>query len=249
MDFSSIWQENRTFITYVIAGLLLLIIGKVIISEMYPVDGEQKALQKAYSDIKRLDAVSPATLADAADENDRLTREYTDVLRRIDFVPREEFLLQPNESAVAQYLRLVSQEREVLVEFPKTQNMTVDENLGMPELSPTRKKEIQHALLGLDVVDRVVSLAIESNIREVGSIELVAEPGRRKKAFVEELRVQFQMTGTAATLAAFLEKLQLCEEYLAVERARLEALEGEGTMIEADFTVAALTVLEEQSDG
>jgi hypothetical protein len=248
MDLTGIWQENRTFIMAVVAGLLVLIIGQVVISELYPVDAERKALMKSLSDIRRLEAVPRDLLDRAQDDNDAYTAQYEAVLERVDFEPREEFLLDPSVNPDVQYFRIVSQEREVLVEMPKTLNITVANNLGMPELSPTRRGDIQRALLGLDIVDRVVSLAIESDVREVGSIDLIADVGRRKKGFIEELRVRFQMTGTMGAIATFFDKLQRSENYLAVDEAELVSPEGEGKLIEADFTVSALTIVQEESD-
>jgi hypothetical protein len=248
MDLTGIWQENKTFIMLVVAGLLVLIIGQVVISELYPVDTERKILRKSLSDIRRLEAVPKGLLIQAQDDNEAFTTAYQRVLERVDFKPREEFLLNPSESPDVQYFRIVSQEREVLVETPKTFNITVANDLGMPELSPTRRKDIQRALIGLDIVDRVVGLAIESNVREVGSIDLVSDVGRRKKGFIEELKVSFEMTSTMASIAMFFEKLQRSENYLAIDEAELISSGGEGEMIEADFTVSALTIVEEESE-
>jgi len=248
MDFAGIWQEHKVFITLVVAGLLVFIIGQAVISELYPVDSEKKALRKSLSSIRTLETVPRKVLAEAMDENDDLEKRYASVVERVNFAPRKGFLLNPSESADIQYFRIVSQEREALVEWPKTQNITVDESLGMPELSPTRKKDIQRSLLALDVVDRVVGLAIESNVGEVGSIEMVPDLARRRKGFVEELRVRFKMTGSLAAVASFLEKLQLEKNYLSIEAAEIEPVEGEGGRIAADFTVAALTVAKEEGE-
>lgn len=248
MDLTGIWQEHKTFIMLVAAGLLVLIIGQVVISELYPVDTERKILLKSLSDIRRLEAVPSDLLASAQDDNENFTTAYAAVLDRVDFKPREEFLLNPAENPDVQYFRIVSQEREVLVEMPKTLNITVANNLGMPELSPTRRKDIQRSLIGLDIVDRVVSLAIESDVREVGEIDLVSDVGRRKKGFIDELKVSFKMTGTMVSIAMFFEKLQRSENYLAIDEAELISSEGEGKMIEADFTVSALTIVEEESE-
>jgi hypothetical protein len=220
----------------------------MVISGLYPVDAERKALLKAVSDVRRLEAVSQNRLNEAQDDNERFREAYAAVLERVNFAPREDFMLNPAESADVQYFRIVSREREALVEWPKTQNITVAENLGMPDLSPTKRKDIQRALHGLDIVDRVVSLAIESNIQEVGAIELVPELRRRKKGFIEELKVRFEMAGSIGALAGFLERMQEMENYLALDSAELDASRGEAQGIAAEFVVSAMTVLQEEEE-
>ncbi len=248
MDFSGIWQEHKTFITLLVAGLLALLIGEVVISEVYPVDAEGKAVRRSLSDIRRLETVDRDFLAEAEENNDRYSTRLEAVLGRVNFEPREKFLLKRTESADIQYFRILSEEREVLVELPKTLNISVDNNLGMPELSPTREKDIQRSLLVLDVVDRVVGLAIESNVREVSKIEMVPDLGRRKTGFVEELKVGFKVTASLAALAALFERLQLLENYLAIDAAEIESDESGGQQIEADFVVSALTIVQQERD-
>lgn len=248
MDLTGIWQEHKTFITLVMAGLLVFIIGQVIISEFYPVDAEKAAVYRARRDIQRLEVVQRDDLEAAEEDNEKYAATYDSVVKRVNFVPREEFLLTPTESADVQYFRIVAREREALVEWPKTQNITVANNLGMPELSPTRKKEIERNLIALDVVDRVVGLAIESDMREVGTIELVPDLRRRKTGFIDELKVRFKMTGTMAKTAAFLEKLQYSENYLVVSEAELVATAGDGNLLETDLTVSAMTVLQGEEE-
>lgn len=248
MDLTGIWQEHKTFITMVMAGLLVFIIGQVIISELYPVDAEKTSVYRTKREIQRLQVVQRDDLAAADEDNERYVSTYDSVVKRINYVPREEFLLKPTESADVQYFRIVAREREALVEWPKTQNITVDNNLGMPELSPTRKKEIQRNLLALDVVDRVVGLAIQSDIREVGTIELVPDLRRRKTGFIDELKVRFKMTGTMAKTAAFLEKLQFAENYLVVSEAEIVSAASDSNLLETDLTISAINVLQGEEE-
>ena len=248
MDLPGIWQEHKTFITLVMAGLLVFIIGQVVISELYPVDAEKTSVYRSRREIQRLEVVQREDLAAAEDDNEAYASTFESVVKRVNFVPREEFLLTPTESADVQYFRIVSREREALVEWPKTQNITVAANLGMPELSPTRKKEIQRNLLALDLVDRVVGLAIQSDMREVGTIEIVPDLRRRKTGFIDELKVRFKMLGTMAKTATFLEKLQFEENYLVLSEAELVAAAGDGTLLEADLTISAMTVLQGEEE-
>jgi len=207
---------------------------------------ERRARSKIFSETKRLDAVSADVLSKVRRDNERYREQHEKVLERVHFAPRDKYILKPSEPSDVQYFRIISQDRENLVEGAKILDITVADNLGMPDLSPTRKKEIQKTLIGLDIVNRVVEFAIESRVREVRSINLVPETGRRKKGFVEEQRVRFKITGSAGSIAAFMEKLQSQDEFLAVDSAVLKCLDGGGKEIEADITVSALTVVKEE---
>lgn len=241
MDFTSIWQENKIFVTLVAAGLLVLLIGQSIVSGLYPVSTKNKTLARSRSELRLLDAVSSDTLGRVRDSNETHSQRYREVVNRVGFTPRKEFLLKAGRNTDIQYIEIVAAQREQLVEAAKINNITVDSSLGMPEMSPTKLKEIQRSLMGLDIVNRVVVLAIGCNVREVGTIELVRDTGRRTRDLIDEQRVRFKMRGTIASIASLLERLQFEETYLALERAELEAEDEETKFINADITLSALT--------
>ncbi len=248
MDFASIWQENKIFVTLVAAGLLVLLIGQSIVSGLYPVTQESRNIARARSELRLLDAVPSETLSGLQEKNDEYSRRYAEVLRRVGYVPRKEFLLKQGRSADIQYIEIVGAQREQLVEAAKINNITVDGSLGMPEMSPTKAKEIQRSLLGLDIVNRVVVLAIGCDVREMGSIELVRDQGRRTRDLVDEQRVRFKMRGTVASIASLLERLQFEDVYLVLERADLEVEDEETKFINADITLSALTFAKRETE-
>jgi hypothetical protein len=248
MDLTNIWQEHRTFILLVMAGLLVFFVGQGVISSVYGIDETKRTVDRHFRNLQRAEYPSTSQLDEARDLNEALTEEYEASLKKINFVPDPKYLLSKDEKPDIQYDRLFNEARDTLVEGAKTLNITVDENLGMPELSPTRPAEIQRALIALDIVTRVVLLAVESQIGVIDTIDMVPETGRRKQSFMREQRVKFKMQGKASAMAEFLRRFTLQDNFLGIEEAEFDMADSDGNQIKAAFTVSALTIIKEDSD-
>lgn len=248
MDLTNLWQEHRTFILLVMAGLLVFFVGQGVISSVYGIDETKRTVDRHYRNLQRAEYPSTSQLDEARELNETLTEEYEAALARINFTPDPKYLLSRDEKPDIQYDRLFNEARDTLVEGAKTLNITVDENLGMPELSPTRPSEIQRALIALDMVTRVVLLAVESQIGVIDTIDMVPDTGRRKQSFMREQRVKFKMVGKADAVAEFLRRFTLQENFLSIEEAEFDMADSDGNQIKASFTVSALNIIKEDSD-
>ena len=248
MDLTTLWQEHRVFITSVVAGLLFFLVGQSLISGVYSVEDKKRSVARLERELRTLRVPGTEQLERARALNERLKRVYERARKRAAFVPNERYVLSGKEKPDVQYDRLFNEARDALVEFAKTLNITVDPGLGMPELSPTRPAEIQRALYALDMVTRVVLLAVESRVRSVDGIAMKAERGRVRKGFLTEQKVRFKMTGSAAAMAEFLRRFALQENFLALDEAVFRAADRDGNSVTADFTVSALTITEEEAE-
>jgi hypothetical protein len=248
MDLTTLWQEQKTFILYVLGGLLVFFLGQALISSLYGVDENRRRVQSLESSLRRTPAPPRSRLEEVRERNEDLNTRFDTAVKRVVFEPDPKYVLSPKEKPDIQYDRLYNEARDSLVEGAKTLNITVDDSLGMPELSPTRRSEIQRALTALDIVTRVVLLAIEAQVAQVDSIAMVPESGRRQKSFVREQRVKFQMKGTSAALADFFKRFVLQDNFLAIENARIEVEDPDGAWVEADVIVSALEVLKEEPE-
>lgn len=248
MDLTTLWQEQKTFILCVLGGLLVFFLGQAVISTLYGVDENKRRVASLEAGLRRTAAPNRVRLEAARERNEVLQGRYDEALENVTFRPDERYLLSKSEKPDIQYDRLFNEARDSLVEGAKTLNISVDDRLGMPELSPTRRSEIQHALTALDIVTRVVLLAIESQVSEVQSISMVPDRGQRKKRTLREQQIKFQMTGSITALSEFLRRFALQEDFLAIVAARFEADDTEGARIEAEFTVAALEIIKEEAE-
>ncbi len=248
MDFTNIWQEHRTFITLVVAGLLFFFVGQNVISGVYGIDEKRSTVRNMSTSLKRRSAPTTGQLEDARILSEKLRGLHESTVEKICFIPDSRYILTGDEKPDIQYDRLYNEARNTLVEGAKTLNITVARNIGMPELSPTRKSEIQRALTALDIVTRVVLLAIESQIRIIDSINMVPDAGRRKKSFLREQRIRFKMQGSTAAVSGFMKRFAIQENFLAIEEAEFSMVDKDGVAVSADFTVSAITIIEEEPE-
>lgn len=248
MDLTTLWQEHKAFILSVVAGLLVFFVGQTLISSTYGIEEKRLQRTKIKNALRKRKTPSTSQLNDARSLNETLKARYQEAVERVNFVPEGKYLLSRDEKPDIQYDRVFSEARDLYVEEAKTLNITVDDNLGMPELSPTRQREIQRSLTALDIVTRVVLLAMEAGVRFVDSIEMVPEAGRRKKSFIKDQQVKFKMLGSVGALADFLKGFALLENFLAIEEAEFKMADKDGASVRAFFRISALTVIKEESE-
>ncbi|MFH1998872.1 MAG: hypothetical protein ABIK28_04280 [Planctomycetota bacterium] len=248
MDLTTLWQEHKTFVLSVMAGVLLLFIGQAAVTAIYGIDDSRRQVRSLESSLKKSKTPTPKQMADEKALNQELKTRYEKAVHRISFVPDAKFLLSNTEKPDIQYDRLFNEARDNFVDGAKILNITVDGSLGMPELSPTRRSDIQEALTALDLVTRVVFLAIECHVSDVSSISMVPDSGRKKKSFICEHKVKFKMQGTATALAEFLRRFALQENFLALESAVIEAVDPNSALVKANFTVSAVEISKEEAE-
>ncbi len=248
MDLTNLWQEHRVFITSVVGGLLVFLIGQAVIANIYAIDEKNRAVARFERDLRILKTPAPSKLEEAHQTNAAIKSQYRTAVERVAFVPEPRYLLSAEEKPDIQYDRLFNEARDTLVEFAKTLNITVDPSLGMPELSPTRRNEIQRALTALDIVTRVVLLAIESQVSLIESISMVPDAGRKRKHFVKEQQVRFKMQGAVPTLAEFLRRFVSQDRYLAIDEAGFRMGDKAGATVTMDITVSALVIIKEEPE-
>ena len=252
MDLNTLWQEHKAFILSVLAGLLVFIVGQAAISSVYSTDAKRRSVTSLDRSLRQVKAPTSSELTEIRKLNAELTERFEDTVRKVVFVPDPKYILSSTEKPDIQYDRLYNEARDTLVEGAKALNITVDPSLGMPELSPTRHGEIQKALTALDMVTRVVIIALETQVGYIESITMVPEKGRVSKTMVREQRVRFKMTGKAASIAEFFQQFARQEHFLSIEKAQLKTGDGkrnaqDGSTVSADFVISALTIINEES--
>lgn len=247
MDLTTLWQEHKTFVLSVMAGVLLFFVGQSAISAFYGIDDSRRSVRSLSSSLRRSKTPTTKQMDEERARNQDLKARYEKAVERIHFAPDPKFVLSGTEKPDIQYDRLFNEARENLVDGAKILNITVDSTLGMPELSPTRRSEIQTALTALDLVTRVVFLAIEAQVGEVSAIAMVPDAGRKQKSFIREHRVKFKMRGSSQALADFFQRFAVQEGFLALDETVIESVDPESSLLKASFTVSAMTVIKNES--
>ncbi len=179
MNLDALWQRNRKFIL----GVLGAVLGFFIVLWMLtsgPVGRQETAarsLSKANGDLR-----TPMF----GDQQERAAQQLLDTLRarNAEFAGkalppvRAEYRLPAGKAPAQYYIELTGGLRQDLVSWALRNNCEVDGSLGLPAVSPTQAQQVERVLRGLDVVERVVRLAVASGASKVEKIA-IAERGRR----------------------------------------------------------------------
>ena len=166
MDLNDYWQDNKRFVTTVACGVVGFLIGMMVLNSVY--DDDIKSSSSKVTTLKnnlRKAMFTREDMATAEEENDALREAVERLGAAVQFLPRDEFRLDPSlGSASNQYLRALTNVRDDLIPLANRNNLSIDQGLGMPKLSPTRDAEIERYLEALDVIETVVRLAIEARM-------------------------------------------------------------------------------------
>ena len=182
MNLDTFWQTHRQFLVITAIGLGVFLIGEMIVGSL-----AGSNLAKAERDIraaKRALAESSYSSTQVSELNNRLdglelrTTELA-LLALPDL--REGFETPVGTSPSRHYIELTGRLRQELIAWAMRQNVEVDESLGLPPVSPTEAQTISRVLRGLDIVERVVRLAVRSGARAVEDIEITTRLRQHKR--------------------------------------------------------------------
>jgi hypothetical protein len=122
---------------------------------------------------------------------------------------REPFRLPAGKAAAQHYIEVTGELRQELVAWALRNDCEVDASLGLPAVSPTQAPQVERVLHGLDVVERVVRLAVEHGARAVERIT-IAEAQRRsggRAALLDLAPVQLEVVFVGRSPEPFLRAL------------------------------------------
>jgi len=210
MDLNDYWQENKRFLVTVASGALLFGIGSMMIGSWFgdELDRQRRTVASTRGKLTRDAMYTSSDLAAAQDENEALVRTVATLTQASAFAPRPQFLLDPKRgSASNQYFAIVAAVREDLLRQAGRANMRVPEDLGLPALSPTREPDIARYMEALDLVDRVMRMALVAGCERIDKIEIRLDPrlsSREGVGRVETTRVGFTLSGRGAPLVQLL---------------------------------------------
>ena len=248
-DFTSLWQKDKPFWTFLGGGLALFLVGETAIGYLYRDDleaarvqirAERKELGKKRANRANLEAVEAV--------HRRLQEGIAAVEGKVQFQESPEFqLAEGAASPENQYFDIVTRIRERLVTRAHHNNIEVPDSLGLPAVSPTGKEEIRRTLRGLDLVQRAVGLAIDLEVDRVEEIRIEPEARAKRKegeagkggASIDTVRVRMRIAGSGHALAGFLEATQTAGRPLLMERCKLSA-SSRGDWLVGDLEFLAL---------
>ena len=247
MDLNDFWQENKRFVLTVAGGLLAFLIGVVVINSVYGSDLAvmKRRLTKAESGLRK-PMFKPGDLTRAQDENDALQAALSELTEAVVFRARPQFELGDGK-ATNRYFAVVSEVREDLMARAGRAGLSIPEDLGLPQLSPSKEQEIERYLEALDLVDRCVRMAIEVGVTRVEKIQIKLDSrllSGRSIDGLERTEVEMRIKGPSQSLVELELLTQQPREGRVMQIQRVEMLANDTKPEEArmDLTLLAAHV-------
>lgn len=213
MDLNEYWQENKRFVMTVVGGLIVFAIGNAMINSFIgdELASKKRTRTKVQRDLKE-SRYAAKDLSVARLENERLVAANEELAKNVTYPTRDEFQLKASRGTAGnQYFDAVTRVREDILRRAGRANIRIDQDLGLPSLAPTRDDEIGRHLDGLDLVQRVLDVAITERIERVDSIEITPDRGLRSTKgvdHVEKTEVKMKMSGRSGPILRLLEATQ-----------------------------------------
>lgn len=213
MDLNEIWQEHKRFIVTVAAGLLVFFIADSMVVSLYR--GDIDAQRRSALDSKRRlagsssDGLYTATDRELAEaENDVLRAGYGRMVEAVAFLPRPGFGLADAESSPKFLYQTAAEEvRGRLQDLASRSRAMLPDGLGIETVDTLNVDEIERHLHALDMLERVVTLALQAGVRRIKRIEIDLDPGftsARGVGAVERTRVRVEAESTADAVVRWL---------------------------------------------
>ena len=212
MDFNDYWQENKRFVIGVAIGAVIYLIAAQWISNS--VGSDLSAARGSLIRVNKELAEQRFTTSEktkAEEQNEALLAAVGQLTEIVDYRPRPEFEVRDDRPIGSQYVERVSAVREDLMRRAGRRKLRLPEDLGLPALAPTRDEEILRHLHALDLIERVLSGAIELGIERVDKIEIKLDPGlfsRNGVGRVERTRIRMRFSGASAPMVELLARTQ-----------------------------------------
>ena len=214
MNLDALWQRHRRFLLGFAGGTLgfFIVLWMLTSSAAGRQESARRAISKSSLDLR-------GEMYNENQERDAQQR-LTDLRARNAALGtlalplwRPEFRLPQGKAPAQHYIELTGDLRQNLIAWALRNNCEVDETLGLPPVSPTQAQQVERVLRGLDVVERVIRLAVNHGARAVDKI-LIAErnrrPGGSRGAILDltpvELEVVFEGVSPAPFLRALLDE-------------------------------------------
>jgi hypothetical protein len=210
MDLNEYWQENKRFLVSVASGVIVFVTGSMLVNGFFrdALVQQKKSVTSTETKLKNEPMYASSDLTAAEKENEALKRSVEVLSKAVEFEPRAQFRLDPAKgSANNQYFQTVASVREHLLQDCGRGNLRIQEDLGLPALSPTHDPEIARYLAALDLVDRAVRTALAAGIERIDKIQILLDPkltSRQGVGDLERTRVTFGISGKTSPMVQFL---------------------------------------------
>jgi hypothetical protein len=208
VNLDALWQRNRKFVLGAVGGVIAFFVLLWILTtgRVGRQEAATRAIGKAASDLRT--AMYTDAQERAAQQRLATLRERNAGHAALALPPlRPGFGIPTGKAPAQHYIELSGALRLDLVGWALRNNCEVDPSLGLPPVSPTQHQQVERVLRGLDVVERVVRLAVTSGARSVEKIT-ISDRGHRavggRSAQLDLTQVQMEIVFVGKSPTTFL---------------------------------------------
>jgi len=244
------WKENKRFVLSVAGALAFLLIYNMFLLSPLRRDAELAASRRARErkelEIRMSQGVpTPETLRMARTYRDRSRQGLATLVQDVAFKPGDRYKPPPRESARTFFEPL---KIDVLAELKaaavKSKIALTSPNFGF--VDDVTDQSAPEFLVRLAVVERLVTLVIESEAEKIDAVDALYGLGGRdeppQKTFLSKLSVFIKFSGRAETVFRVLHGVQKKGTYLAVSHFDLTREDPTKDSFSANLAVSLLRV-------
>ena len=173
MNFDAFWQTHRRFVLGYSGAVLGFFIVLFVLTSGARNDREdsERSLRRSNRELQT-ERYSDPQVRELESRIEELERRNTALAARALPPVRSRFQLPTGTPPSQHYIETTGALRQELVAWALRSDCEVDESLGLPAVSPTQPQQIERVLRGLDVVERVVRLAVENGASSIEKISI-----------------------------------------------------------------------------
>lgn len=181
MNLDALWQQHRRFIIGVVIGVVVFFVGQAVVGSTARADLERAERKiRTFQGQLRGSSYSAQQVAQLEGYLQGL-QERGEALASVTLAPlRSDFSPAPGQSPGQHYIQWTGQLRDELIAFALRNNVDVEDTLGIPDQQPTQIDQMEVVMRGLDVVDRVVRMAVVSGAASVEDIDIRLRSARSR---------------------------------------------------------------------
>ena len=181
MNLDALWQQHRSFIVGVTIGIVVFLIGRAVVGSTAKADLDRAERQiRTFKGKLKGSSYSAQQVAQLEGHLQDLQERGT-ALSSVTLAPlRAEFSPASGQSSGQHYIQWTGQLRDELIAFSLRNNVDVEDTLGIPDQQPAQVDQMESVMRGLDVVDRVVRMAVVAGAASVEDIDIRLRSSRSR---------------------------------------------------------------------
>ena len=205
MDFEEIWSKHKQFIMMVGIGIVALLVFQGVKTALFTDDTGRAVASAARNqrDLRQEPVAGSSDIRSLEEEEAALGARLERLAKEMTLTVPETYRL-PESNVKSSFIRVVQETRDKVAEIAGLRNIRIPYELGVPSVTPNTREEMARYLAGLYVVERVVTYAVEEEVRRFESIEV--KPGKGG-GFLSETRVIFRISSDGPSLAALVDRI------------------------------------------